>query len=389
MAASSSRGSPEEIVAAEKMLAEIAAAEANASSKGAKVKDTEDVEGHAELQADNSPTNTGSNQARLSPLSSRSTRGRDEGPFSENGPQPLDSEEAEADAGEEDEDLVVPSAQVCSPRRSCGTPNSDADPEDTFLATQGDVPDYLLALDTLEEQAGHEYAALKEKVNSATDPSCGARERLQGLAMEAWALAFQTDMDCAASEVGEKLSQLEPQDLEKFHGAWSKVVYDVKEVYQAIGFHKKAPQESLRSFMTSHCLGFFSDVLARKMPDPVKAQGDTSIRSICPDAIAEAVSRVSVGNGLPKDGHVLFSAFQGQCAFLWNGPAGELKNPPLDGTESEWNVAASTLPLIVAGESAAGKDNLKRVVLDWLHKLESAGRPATRALLQGPSVKRA
>lgn len=49
----------------------------------------------------------------------------------------------------------------------------------------------------------------------------------------------------------------------------------------------------------------------------------------------------------------------------------------------EWNVAASTLPLIVVGDSAAGKDNLKRVVLDWLHKLEPAGRPATRALLQG------
>ena len=121
-------------------------------------------------------------------------------------------------------------------------------------------------------------------------------------------------------------------------------------------------------------------------------QGDTSIRSICPAAIADAVSRISVGNGLPKDGHVLFSAFQGQRAFLWNGPRGELKNLPLEGTESEWNVAASTLPLIVAGDSAlivagdprcCGKDNLKRVVLDWLHKLEPAGRPATRALLQG------
>ena len=126
-----------------------------------------------------------------------------------------------------------------------------------------------------------------------------------------------------------------------------------------------------------------TDLMANKTPDPAKAQGDTSIRSICPAAIADAVSRISVGNGFPKDGHVLYSAFQGQRAFLWNGPRGELKNPPLEGTESEWNVAASTLPLIVAGDSAAGKDNLKRVVLYWLHKLEPAGRPATRALLQG------
>ena len=49
-------------------------------------------------------------------------------------------------------------------------------------------------------------------------------------------------------------------------------------------------------------------------------------------------------------------------------------------------MAASNLPLVVAGESAAGKDNLKRLVLDWLSKLGGEDKPATHALLQGQAL---
>ncbi|CAJ1360048.1 unnamed protein product [Effrenium voratum] len=195
-------------------------------------------------------------------------------------------------------------------------------------------------------------------------------------------MAFHADFDFDASEPGEKAQQLKPEDLERFHNAWAKLVYDVKEVYQAIGFHRRQDNVSLR-FVTSQCLGFFSDLLETLVPDPVNSQADTSLRSACPFIIAEAAGRVSVGNGLPRDGHVVFSAFQGPCAYYWNGPTGGLRNPPLEGTESDWNVAASNLPLVVAGESAAGKDNLKRLVLDWLSKLGGEDKPATHALLQG------
>ncbi|CAJ1374140.1 unnamed protein product [Effrenium voratum] len=225
-----------------------------------------------------------------------------------------------------------------------------------LLATQAEAPDYLNALDALEVDAIRAYAALKEKVSSAADLCQGAREQLQDLARQAWKMAFHADFDFDASELGEKAQQLKPEDLERFHNAWAKLVYDVKEVYQAIGFHRRQDNVSLRSFVTSHCLGFFSDLLETLVPDPVNSQADTSLRSACPFIIAEAAGRVSVGNGLPRDGHVVFSAFQGPCAYYWNGPT---------------------------GESAAGKDNLKRLVLDWLSKLGGEDKPATHALLQG------
>ena len=61
---------------------------------------------------------------------------------------------------------------------------------------------------------------------------------------------------------------------------------------------------------------------------------------------------------------------------------------PLEGTESDRNGAASNLPLVAAGESAAGKDNLRRLVLDWLSKLGGEDKPATHALLQGQVLGR-
>ena len=124
-----------------------------------------------------------------------------------------------------------------------------------LLATQAEAPDYLNALDALEADAIRENAALKEKVSSATDPCQGAREQLQDLARQAWKMAFHADFDFDASELGEKAQQLKPEDLERFHNAWAKLVYDVKEVYQAIGFHRRQDNVSLRSFVTS-LLGF-------------------------------------------------------------------------------------------------------------------------------------
>ena len=157
-----------------------------------------------------------------------------------------------------------------------------------------------------------EYAALKEKVSSAAGGTRAA------------AGSGNAGADFDASELGEKAQQLKSEDPERCHNAWAKVVYDVKEVYQAIGFHRRQDNVSLRSFVTSHCLGFFSDLLETKVPDPV----NTSLRSACPFIIAEAAGRASVANGLPRDGHVVFSTFQGQCAYYWNGLTGGLRNPP-------------------------------------------------------------
>ncbi len=79
---------------------------------------------------------------------------------------------------------------------------------------------------------------------------------------------------------------------------------------------------------------------------------------------------MAAGNGLPPDGHLVHAALQGQAAFYWSGRQGKLRVVAVPGTESEWNVASSRLPLVVEGDSAAGKDNLKNVVLQWIGMLE-------------------
>ena len=52
----------------------------------------------------------------------------------------------------------------------------------------------------------------------------------------------------------------------------------------------------------------------------------------------------------------------------------------VEGTESDWNVAGTKLPLILEGDSAAGKDNLKDLILTWIAALESESLPATTTM---------
>ena len=146
--------------------------------------------------------------------------------------------------------------------------------------TQAEVPDYLNALDALMRAA---------RVSQGT----------RGIPPD-----FDFD-DTSESE-----------DLERFHNTWAKLCGD-KEVYQAIHFHRRQDNVGSRSFVASRILGFFFDVLETKVPDPVNAQADTSLRS-CPFlglTNAEAAGRFSVG------------AFQGQRAYYWNSPIGGVRNP--------------------------------------------------------------
>ncbi len=89
-----------------------------------------------------------------------------------------------------------------------------------------------------------------------------------------------------------------------------------------------------------------------------------------------ACARVSSGNGLPPDGHLVHAAFLGQASYYWCGRTAKLRVVAVPGTESEWNVASSRLPLVIEGDSATGKDNLVSVVLQWIR----LGRGGARAL---------
>ncbi|CAE7938469.1 DGKI, partial [Symbiodinium sp. KB8] len=119
---------------------------------------------------------------------------------------------------------------------------------------------------------------------------------------------------------------------------------------------------------------------AREKLSPEDAQADTKLASMAPTVLATACCRVAC-QWYPSR----FAAWQGQCAYYWQGADGAPKNTPLQGSDSDWNVGATNLLLIVQCDSARpGKDNVKRVVLQWLDFLSGKTQlPATKALLQG------
>ncbi len=174
-----------------------------------------------------------------------------------------------------------------------------------------------------------------------------------------------------------------PAERGAFFEHWTRGIYDIQSVMNSLDLNRKPAEQSLKAFIEDRSRAFFVDVLRSEMPDPLEAQRQTELRTVAPVAIADACARVSVGNGLPPDGHLVHAALQGQAAFYWAGPRAELKVLAMAGTDSDWNVASSRLPLIVEGDSAAGKDNLKNIVLSWIAALDTEGSPATTVLKQG------
>ena len=155
--------------------------------------------------------------------------------------------------------------------------------------------------------------------------------------------------------LADALNQLEPEALHLFHSEWCRCCYKTEAVLKAFDFELKAPNTTLRSFMGMHTEEFYDGLLNTNLPcDPLAKQRDTPLCAVVPQAVALACARVSVGQGLPRDGHCVHAAFLGQAVYYMNGAEGRLPCVAVEGTESEWNVAGTKLPLILEGDSAAG-----------------------------------
>ena len=254
--------------------------------------------------------------------------------------------------------------------------------EHDVLLTQASPGKYVANVDEVENSAAEEYAELVEKVRGSVDPSVDARRSLQVTAQLAWMEAAGSRVEVENLAVA--IARASVEDQERFHHAWTKLTYDVRSVYHATDFHKKLPSVSPRAFVQGVVKDFYDQLLAGGGQPPLEAQSATPLDAMCPKVIAAACRRVSVGCGLPPDGLLVQQAFQGQCAFYFNGPEGSMKIPPLgEDSESAWNTGATRLPLIAEGDSTAGKDNLKEIIMGWLEALSSEGLPATNAFQQG------
>ena len=75
--------------------------------------------------------------------------------------------------------------------------------------------------------------------------------------------------------------------------------------------------------------------------------------------------------------------------WLEGGPETEEGAIAMEGTEPEWNVADSKLPVIFEGCSAAGKDNVKTIILGWIWRLAEHDPDAVLPLLAPLEGRRA
>ena len=166
--------------------------------------------------------------------------------------------------------------------------------------------------------------------------------------------------------------------LDAFFEALCGELYDVEQVLQETDMQSRLEDDDPMAAIATQTKAFYEGLLSpMNKCDGIAAQRKTPLQSVAVKEIASACARVSLKNGLPGDGHVVHSLFQGQAAFQNAGRQGCVRVEAVKGTESDWNVAGSKLPVIVEGDSSAGKGNAKHILLNWLKCVGQSDAPSS------------
>ena len=210
-----------------------------------------------------------------------------------------------------------------SPRQEATPPRaSEHLPPDE--GSQRDSPVTLSQLgsvyDRLEKEGEAEWARMRQRVGSSTDPALGAKDRLQALVQK-----LLPEVTGGVEACREFLRTCSADRREAFFAAWACKVYDLQMVEQEWDLRKKPKDQSLKEFFEGHAKTFYTSLLADKCMDALSSQRETSLRAVSPIEMASACERLAVGYGLPKDGHLVHSCVQGQCLYHFMGSDGKLK----------------------------------------------------------------
>ena len=246
-------------------------------------------------------------------------------------------------------------------------------------------------LQEFKRKAAASYDAMLARINDSPDPSVGFEDRVYHAALNAWNAALAQTNDCrvecnvnlSRDELGPALCTADEQTRDAFYETLCEELYDTKTILQETNMeHLLEPQEAVSRLVKEFYEGLLN---ATGQCDGLVAQRTTPLEAVALKEVAAASKRVAVGNGLPGDGHVVHSMLQGQAAFQNRGKEGCVTIQAVAQSESTWNVADSSLPLVVEGGSTAGKGNAKHVLLGWLsHVAKSGASPScTNVLKQG------
>jgi hypothetical protein len=84
--------------------------------------------------------------------------------------------------------------------------------------------------------------------------------------------------------------------------------------------------DDLEMYVHSTAYDFYNQLLREDSKiDPLQHQKAVTLRQMCPLVLADCISRLAVGSGLPADGHAAHSMVAALAKFAWMGPPGKMK----------------------------------------------------------------
>ena len=224
------------------------------------------------------------------------------------------------------------------------------------------------------------------RIKGSPDPGDGFKERIGKAALDAWNAVSSVSAQLSQEELTNALLVADAEIRDAFFESLCDELYDVEAVLQETDMSSLLDDQDPMAAIAAHTKEFYAGLLRPGNEcDGISAQRKTCLAAVAVKEVAAACARVALGNGLPRDGHVVHSMFQGQAAFLHSGKQGCVKVQAIAQSESSWNVAASKLALVCMGESASGKGNAKSILLGWLEGIGESTAPAscTNVLKQG------
>lgn len=138
--------------------------------------------------------------------------------------------------------------------------------------------------------------------------------------------------------------------------------YNASSLYRHTGLseEKRDGAEPTYAFPSAHYYSLFIRCLERGFTEEAwhAPLGEVPLYATALAHMTVAAQLVSHCSGLPADGNVLFSAFQGKAVFHHFGPDRDVQLAAVPDTDSTRALPYHRCSVFVLGESAAGKDTV-------------------------------
>ena len=277
---------------------------------------------------------------------------------------------------------IATTSVLSASQRSLAAPSSSKETRKSIFAidiseaaasTRGDARGALTAA---AEAARSEGARLRTKIQADTDPGDDIRTEVATAKAEALAEAGVHEMN----------AHLNPEKKEEVFEALTKRTYDAAALTTAFELDKwftATPKVALREHLVFFFERFFMNLASAEFgeKDVIAFQKEVGLSVTSDRWTGRACARVAQCNGLPADGQVVHTVFQGRLKSWFAGHEDALRVHVVPDTESGWGLAGHGCGVWLMGNSGVGKDNVLNLVNYW-HQTLSLSFPQRPCLTE-------